>query len=97
MVGAHDRRVNGCTFQSVLQCPGHHKIVNTPACVLLSGLEHIGPPGIDTLRIRVKIAEGVDVAALKHLVKAAPLLVRKTGIVAVCPGIFQIDFLVGNV
>ena len=48
MIGTKDLRVDFCVFQLGFQCFRHKKIVDTPAGVLLPGIETIGPPGINT-------------------------------------------------
>ena len=46
VVGAQDILVDGCFFDLFPDPVGDQKIVDTPACVLLPGLEHVAPPGV---------------------------------------------------
>ena len=86
-----------CILQFILQCRRNDKIVDPPSCVLLTRLEAVGPPGIASFLIRIKIAECIDKSTLKNLCKACSLLVCKAGILTVCLRILEVDLLMCNI
>ena len=96
MVGPHYFGEYITVAHPLHQSAGYHKIVYTPADVLLPGFHHIAPPGILYL-VRVQGAECVAEAAAEKYGKLFPLLVGKTRTAAVGSGIFQVYLLVGNV
>ena len=69
MIGTKDLRVDFCVFQLGFQCFRHEKIVDTPAGVLLPGMETIGPPGINTRFFRIKVPESIHKALFEKLRK----------------------------
>ena len=63
MVGAENVGVDYDILNLWLQTLGGDEIVDTPACILLTGLETVRPPGIRHL-LRIKRAEGVYEATI---------------------------------
>ena len=53
MVTAENLRMNLCIHYPISQTRRNYEIVNSPACVFLTGSEAIAPPRIDTLLIRI--------------------------------------------
>ena len=76
---------------------GNKEIVDTPAGVLLSCTETVGPPGVNALFIRVKIAECINKATLKSSGKAGSLFIRKACIFAVGIRVLEIDLLMCHI
>lgn len=60
MIGSHDLSVDLRILKLFFQGRGNKEIVDTPAGVLLSCTETIGPPGINAFFIRIKIAECIQ-------------------------------------
>ena len=68
------------------------KIVDTPAGVLLPGLKPVRPPGINSRLIRIEIPPGIGKTGCQQLRELFSLLIRETGIIAVCLWILpQVD------
>ena len=59
MIGTENFGMDGCLFQLVVEAFRGDEVVNTPSGILLSCLKAVGPPGINTLGIRIKVAEGI--------------------------------------
>ena len=53
VVGAKNIGVDGGIGDPILHPVGDQKVVDAPAGVLLSGLEHIAPPGVAANRIGI--------------------------------------------
>ena len=62
MVAAGDLRPDVGVFHTGQQTLGHDEVVDTPSGVLLSGVKAVGPPGVDALGIRIKMAERIGEA-----------------------------------
>ena len=75
---------------------GYQKIVNSPACILGSGLESVRPPGVFDF-LRVEEAISVRKAAVQQLLEGLPLLNGVAGILLVCLGIFQVNCRGGDI
>ena len=97
MIRTHDIFIDNGVLQCVFQRIRHKEIVDTPACVLGSGTETVGPPGIGAFQIGIKVPEGVDKAGFGQSCKFVPLFVRETGVSAVGLRIFEVDLLMGNI
>ena len=97
MVRAQDLMIDRRSRDLFLDAVGDKEIVDPPSGVVLAGLEHVAPPGVGTLCIRVAETETVRKTGIQKLGKAAALFVRETGITTVGCGIFQVNFLVGNI
>lgn len=54
MIGSHDLSVDLRILKLFFQGRGNKEIVDTPAGVLLSCTETVGPPGVNALFIRIK-------------------------------------------
>ena len=78
-------------------CIRDREIVDTPAGVLLSCTETVGPPGVNALFIRIKIAECINKATLKGSGKAGSLFIRKACIFAVGLRVLEIDLLMCHI
>ena len=63
MVGAENVGVDFGVGNLGKQTLGGDEIVNAPACILLTGLETVRPPGIGDL-LWIERAEGVDEATI---------------------------------
>ena len=61
MVAAHDFGVYLGILNTLQQTLGGDEIVDAPPCILLTGTEAIGPPGIGDL-FGIEGAEGIDEA-----------------------------------
>ena len=97
VVGAKGIFINGGGGNFIRDPVGNDKIVNTPACVLFSGFEHIAPPSIAIRCVGVQMAEGVGKTCLQCLGEACPLFIGETGIAPIGFGILQVDFIVGHI
>ena len=60
-------------------------------------MEAVGPPGIGSLKIGVKIPEGIDKAVVQKLRKFCPLFIGKSGVFAVGLRILQVDLPVRHI
>ena len=80
VVGAEDFVVNFRVAQLRPQGVGHDKVVDSPPRVVVSGVETVGPPGINVLLCRVKIPEGIGKAGIQQLAELAPFLIGKAGV-----------------
>ena len=96
MVAAQDLRMDEGILQTVAKTVGDDKIVYAPACVLLTGLETVGPPGVFHL-VRILIAERVGKSAGEQVAELLTLLVGKSGIMTVCLRILDVYLLVGHI
>ena len=65
VVAAHHMRKDFSAGDGGFQTAGYEKIVDTPACVILAGVEHIRPPAIDAGDISVHKPETVGKAAIQ--------------------------------
>ena len=65
VIRTEDFRVDGSSFECLLQAFGHKEIVDAPPRVLLAGAEAVGPPGVDTFHIGVEETEGVGSSSVK--------------------------------
>ena len=97
MVAAEVLRVDEAVLHTVAEAVGAEKIVDTPTGVLLSGVEHIAPPAVRALPIRIEQAEAVGEAGGEKLRHFASLLVGEAGVAAVRLVVFEVDFLVGDI
>ena len=59
VIGTENFGMDGCLFQLVVEAFRGDEVVNTPSGILLSCFKAVGPPGINALGIRIKVAEGV--------------------------------------
>ncbi len=91
MVGAEYLVVDGGTEELGLQTVGDEEIVDAPPCVLLAGLETVGPPGVDVLPVGIEVTERIGEARRQQFAELAALLVRESGVAAVGLGILQVD------
>ena len=82
-------------LQLVLQTLGNAEIVDAPPCIFGSGAEAVGPPGVDSLLIRIKIPEGVNKARSQKVREFSSLLVGKSGVFSVGVGVILVNLLVG--
>ena len=64
VVGAHDLRVNLRVLQLLLQALRYAEVVDAPPRILGPGAEAVGPPGVDSLLIRIKIPKSIDKARI---------------------------------
>ena len=97
MVGAVDLAVDRCGLNRILQPVGDEKIIDAPACVLVSRMEAVAPPGIRARKLGVPETEGVRKSGGKQLCEAFALFIGKAGVPAVRAGVLEVDFLMGNV
>jgi len=75
----------------------HKEVVDTPAHVLLSGMETIAPPTVAVGRVGIEVAERVDESAVEQRGHLCPFLVREARVHAVRFGILQVNLLMGDV
>ena len=80
MIAAHDLRQNAAFFNAAADALAYKKIVDAPPRVVLPGVEAVGPPGVDPLRVRVEIAEAVCKAGGEQGSHFLSLLVGKSGV-----------------
>ena len=62
MVGPHYLAVNLRILQILFQGRRGDEIINSPSGILLSGVKAVGPPRVDALGIRIKMAERIGEA-----------------------------------
>ena len=93
VVGARYFGINESIFQTVFEAFGYQKVVNTPACIFGSGAEAVGPPGVDSFFVRIKITESIKKTGLCEDGEFFPFLVGETCIFAIGFWIFQVNFL----
>lgn len=86
-----------CIVYPVLKALRDAEIVDSPAGILFSGLEHVGPPGICVGLVGINGSESIHKTIVKQLGKLLPFLVGKTRICPVCFRILQIDLPVGHI
>ena len=65
MVAAHNVGEDFCRRYSPLQSVGNEEIIYTPACVILSRVEAVRPPGVAD-RVGIKVAEAVGKAGFQQ-------------------------------
>ena len=76
MVRAKDIRMDGSIFETLAQTIRDDEVIYTPACILLTRLEAVGPPGILHL-LRIFEAEAVGKACSEQFAELGTLLVSK--------------------
>ena len=80
MVGAEYLVVDGGTEELGLQTVGDEEIVDAPPCVLLAGLETVGPPGVGAFGVGIEMAEGIGESGGEQVGELAALLVGESGV-----------------
>ena len=68
------------------------EVVDTPTHILLAGTSAIAPPAICPFESGIEMAEGVNKSGVKQPGHARSLLISKSRIAAVGPGIGEVDF-----
>jgi len=79
VIGSHDVAVDGRAMNLVTAVIGNQEIVDSPAGVILSGLEHITPPSVSAGHVGVQIPEGIGQTTGQKLREAFALFIRKAG------------------
>jgi hypothetical protein len=87
MVTAQDIGVNNMILDALLQLIRNNEIVNSPTCIIRSGMIHIGPPGIGARTIRVKVSECISKTVLQKRCHFIALLIGKPALPAIRTGI----------
>ena len=88
MVAAHILGINKAVFYFVTQTVGAKKIIYAPTRIFLSCIEHIAPPAVCALFVRVKSTKAVAKSGGKQLRHLFPLLIGKAGVLPVGLRIF---------
>ena len=78
MVGAHNFRMDGGGVQLFLKLFGNDEVVNSPTYISLPCLCTVAPPAVFFF-FRIKIAEGIEVAAIQYAGEFCSLFVGETG------------------
>ena len=97
MVRTEDFGVNRCCCDFISDPVGYQKIVDSPSCVVLTGIEAVTPPAVCSGYIGVSEPESIREACFQQLSEAFTLLVRETRIAAVAGGVLQIDLVVRHI
>ena len=96
MVATEYLSMNSGIVETLEQTIGDHEIVDTPAGILLAGLETVGPPGVFHL-FRILIAEGICEATGQQVAELLTLLIGEAGIAAISLGVLDIYLLMGHI
>ena len=75
MVGPHYLAVNLRILQILFQGRRGDEIVNSPSGILLSCLKSVRPPGVGTLKLRIKVTECVNKSSFQSSGKAGSLFI----------------------
>ena len=97
MIRTWDLVVDGCGGDPVTDAVGYQKIVDPPSGIVLTGIEHIAPPGVRSGSIRIQMTERICETGVQKFAKALPLFVREAGVASVGTGILQVDLPVSDI
>ena len=97
MVGTENLIVDTGFRQMLGKTIGSEEIVDTPACVLLTGAEAIAPPRIDTLKRGMEETERIGESGFEKLCELGAFLICETCILTIGLGILQVNFLMRHI